>query len=1584
MAEFKNVFIKSKMNKDLDDRLLPQGEYRDALNIQVSKSESSDVGALENVLGNKKLINFDDVTGNANVVCVGYLVSEVNSCVFFFLTDNTLTSNSSGKYNPSSSNFIVRSLISEGTATQNAVLVQGAFLNFWEGNPIYGVNLLEDLLFFTDNRNQPRKINVQSALNDPTYYTIEDTISVAKYMPYNAPILWQEVTASIAADFQPPYTNQGIGEYQTTMQDVVSEKYPDETPLPVGEFQPYYDDTYRGDPDYLEDKFVRFSYRFKFDDGEYSVFAPFTQECFIPKQDGYFLLNSGANTTDENDMSAAYRSTIVDFMENKVNQLTLLIDMPVNGDPAFPATTLLNVTDYFKITEIEILFKESDGLAVLVADTISADEIKAQQSPLVFPQTNTFKYTYSGTKPFRTLPEDQTTRVYDKVPVKALSQEVISNRVVYGNFQTKHTPPSTISYNVGTQAKGNFDVTTPVTSVEWRTSIVEYPNHTLKQNRNYQAGFVLSDRFGRTTSTLISNAAGSSTGIISSPKLSTVYSPYNDGTVDVGAWPGDALYVQVNETIDETPVKPTLYPGTYVGDPTLLSYNPLGFDTWKIVVKQQEQDYYNVYLPGILAAYPEADNKELGVTSHVVLFNDNVNKVPRDLAEVGPDQKQFRSSVQLFGRVQNTETVTIPGVNALGLVNEQYYPLRFSDTVVTISNMFDLFNLEPSSANLGDYELDFYEAESNPLIGRISTEKQIGQETPQNTSHTSIQNLAIYETEPVESKLDIYWETSTSGKIDDLNTQVIETGGQTIFGIVNFDWNITEYWGIQTPASIPWDPAVLGSPEPGTLPTTPTPGNGFLGRFRSVIGGNTDDHSQFWFDDVANQPITNVTLHEFSVINGNGDNVTSDFDLLQIYGTDPARPGPGTYVNYKGAQGTAYAHDTFILVNKTYKLYTTEDQQNGFTDFYITIKVSDNTNDPDSPIRTFTLVNDITLDNLKTIHVGAKQLKQPLVEFGQVAQPIQNFLDPAPLPPDAGIFFEYGDTTGDLVQFFAMNGANQGNPLVTPSQNQTGLVWSIASQEQPSGTAVNIFQIDSATGMLTEAEPGQGLGKFEVVINVQSGDGTSSNFNILITIGRKTATGSFSNNLRGDKAYELFYDNAYLFNLHGTEANAYDNINNGAGGNIENDFTYTYPDIGNISIQPGQPTLNANYKNIGDADYLYGNQAETFQKLNVVQPAGGYPTLSEGPLTQGTGYINIEMLLKGIESIEDNLYQTSEISWAVEYREITPSVGPWKPATDIEGNILSWNTALDDGDNDPITNPQQSGLKLDGTDNGITGTSTATHTASNSQALGFNTRQKYGAADNQTQSGDNNDARANSIQYRAERQYGSNTLPEIYLGKWVAVGESFVYGVDSCLGEYRVIIQNIGGQCDTCQSSIVGTLPGQDTNPNSLSGFQAGVMNIGDFYYDLRPVNSSRAFGYEVDINVFPDTAQGKADALDNDFSDTEILFAEEGVNRYVSQFYSDPELTTPFTGWNGSGNGYISYRATETSTAAYNATYSINIPDPAPNSNDAITPALAAENSASEGGVPATSQNKRLWACRINTTNGLKYPRTSVGKSGD
>ncbi len=44
MPEIKNTFLKGRMNQDLDSRILPQGEYREAINLLFSRSEGSSVG----------------------------------------------------------------------------------------------------------------------------------------------------------------------------------------------------------------------------------------------------------------------------------------------------------------------------------------------------------------------------------------------------------------------------------------------------------------------------------------------------------------------------------------------------------------------------------------------------------------------------------------------------------------------------------------------------------------------------------------------------------------------------------------------------------------------------------------------------------------------------------------------------------------------------------------------------------------------------------------------------------------------------------------------------------------------------------------------------------------------------------------------------------------------------------------------------------------------------------------------------------------------------------------------------------------------------------------------------------------------------------------------------------------------------------------------------------------------------------------------------------------------------------------------------------------------------------------------------
>ena len=857
MAQARNNFVQSKMNKDLDARLLPGGEYRDARNVQVSKSEGANVGALENVLGNEPVLNINTLTASTDQKCIGQVVDDSNNFVYLFTTNRTADKSS---YSPTFKNFIIRY---DAVNQIGLVLVKGNWLNFSSSKPIHGINLLEGLLFWTDNRNQPRVINVNLAAQDDDHYNSEDQISVAKYNPYESMQLWQEAAGS--TDAVP---------YETTMKDVTSLSFPNgcsaictaggavgvttitvtglvgeilfasllaaekkisflqnnsgvismvstggsvatavftdgatpswllgvsgiTTAIPANATivvnpNTYFNGNFAGDPNFLEDKFVRFSYRYKFEDNQYSIFAPFTQAAFIPKQDGYFMYvknnDSGqSGFTEKLDEASAYRSTVVSFMENKVDSIKLRIPLP---------TTKTLLSDALKITEMDILFKESNGLAVKVIDTISIADLKTA-TPLIDP--NIFVYEYNSKKPYKTLPSDNLTRVYDKIPVRALAQEVSGNRVMYGNFQNQHTPPDSIDYSVSAGAKQAFELnietgkangtqtvtagdainikeTTAVPSlgsIATATGIpdnatvteisatvmkldkdvtladnvvitfnlvgpdtdyvskVEYPNSTLKQNRNYQVGIMLSDRYGRTSTVVLSNNEDEIIQPTNTFTGDTIYSAYLKESVRQDEWPGNSLKVLFNQPIGPVnPIDATGWPGIYNGDDTSNLYNPLGWYSYKIVVKQTEQEYYNVYLPGIMASYPEDIGLELGQTSHMVLINDNINKVPRDLTEVGPEQRQFRSSVNLFGRVNNTAVsrVRTNGVETnIGESNVQYYPNRGDDVVSTISTMQDLFDYDPFDPPVPNYFPQFYLFNSNPLIARVSTNKQIGQ-----------------------------------------------------------------------------------------------------------------------------------------------------------------------------------------------------------------------------------------------------------------------------------------------------------------------------------------------------------------------------------------------------------------------------------------------------------------------------------------------------------------------------------------------------------------------------------------------------------------------------------------------------------------------------------------------------------------------------------------------------------------------------------------------------------------------------------------------------------------------------------------
>ena len=82
MPEIKNSFFQGKMNKDLDERLVPNGQYRDALNIEVSTSEGDDVGTVQSVKGNT-LVSGDIVPTGSSIV--GKIAEEKNNCVYYFV-----------------------------------------------------------------------------------------------------------------------------------------------------------------------------------------------------------------------------------------------------------------------------------------------------------------------------------------------------------------------------------------------------------------------------------------------------------------------------------------------------------------------------------------------------------------------------------------------------------------------------------------------------------------------------------------------------------------------------------------------------------------------------------------------------------------------------------------------------------------------------------------------------------------------------------------------------------------------------------------------------------------------------------------------------------------------------------------------------------------------------------------------------------------------------------------------------------------------------------------------------------------------------------------------------------------------------------------------------------------------------------------------------------------------------------------------------------------------------------------------------------------------------------------------------------
>ena len=152
MPELKRIFTSGKMNKDLDERLVPNGQYTDALNIRVSDSEGSNVGAIESVLGNTKKnkksssANWNPNFGFTSAKCIGSIKDSQNNKIYWFVTSSSVDA-------------ILE--YEESTGFVSPILVDaGSILNFNTSNFITGVNIFEGILAWTDNLNEPCKIDI--------------------------------------------------------------------------------------------------------------------------------------------------------------------------------------------------------------------------------------------------------------------------------------------------------------------------------------------------------------------------------------------------------------------------------------------------------------------------------------------------------------------------------------------------------------------------------------------------------------------------------------------------------------------------------------------------------------------------------------------------------------------------------------------------------------------------------------------------------------------------------------------------------------------------------------------------------------------------------------------------------------------------------------------------------------------------------------------------------------------------------------------------------------------------------------------------------------------------------------------------------------------------------------------------------------------------------------------------------------------------------------------------------------------------------------------------------------------------------
>ena len=238
MANIQRNFIAGRMNKSLDERLIPNGEYLNALNVRLGSTEQSEVGSVENSKGNSQLTELVYINGvplSSSAKCIGAFEDGANAIIYWFVHDPAFTLGLTGKLDLIVSfNVQTGGIIYHIISIDNGLGVQTT-LNFNPEFLITGVNKIDNLLFFTDNTNPPRVISIERNYANPVNNIDQfdsREIQVVKQPPITAP----EVELIKANE----------------------------------------------DENFITNKFICFAYRYRYSNAEYSATSQFSQPAFLP------------------------------------------------------------------------------------------------------------------------------------------------------------------------------------------------------------------------------------------------------------------------------------------------------------------------------------------------------------------------------------------------------------------------------------------------------------------------------------------------------------------------------------------------------------------------------------------------------------------------------------------------------------------------------------------------------------------------------------------------------------------------------------------------------------------------------------------------------------------------------------------------------------------------------------------------------------------------------------------------------------------------------------------------------------------------------------------------------------------------------------------------------------------------------------------------------------------------------------------------------------------------------------------------------------------------------------------------------